>query len=157
MIEFSFKNQAFYDETLNYSDLPDDLVEITSEQHSELLSALNAGCIIFADLTYSEPVPSQFHEWNGTDWIDSRTTEEIAEYERSLLPALTKRQFSLYLYDVGKYDQVMDALNANPRFKIEFETVSVIERLSPTVSAMGQILEWDDLTIDEKWKEALTL
>ena len=51
----------------------------------------------------------------------------------------------------------MDALNANPRFKIEFETVSIIERNSPTVTAMGQILEWDDLTIDEKWNEALKL
>lgn len=85
------------------------------------------------------------------------TPEQIAEYERSLLPPLTKRQLSLYLYDIGKYEQVMDALNANPRFKIEVDTVSVIERNSPTVTAMGQILEWDDSTIDEKWNEALIL
>lgn len=85
------------------------------------------------------------------------TQEQIIEYERSLLPPLTKRQFSLYLFDIGKYEQVMNALNANLRFKIEFETVTTIERNSPTVTAMGQILEWDNLVIDEKWKEALIL
>jgi len=157
MIEFSLKNQAFYDTDLNYAELPSDLIDVTDEQHIELLNALNSGCIIFNDLTYSTPKPSQFHKFNGVDWIDPRTGNEIKEHERSLLPPLTKRQLSLYLYDIGKYEQVMDALNANPRFKIEFETVATIERSSPTVSAMGQILEWDDLTIDEKWKEVLKL
>ena len=85
------------------------------------------------------------------------THEQVAEYERSLLPALTKRQFSLYLYDIEKYDQVMNALNESPRFKIEFDTVATIERNSPTVAAMAQVLEWNDLTIDEKWKEALKI
>ena len=85
------------------------------------------------------------------------THEQVAEYERSLLPALTKRQFSLYLYDIEKYDQVMNALNESPLFKIEFDTVATIERNSPTVAAMAQVLEWNDLTIDEKWKEALKI
>ncbi|MEX5443416.1 hypothetical protein WCE14_08615 [Acinetobacter schindleri] len=85
------------------------------------------------------------------------THEQVAEYERSLLPALTKRQFSLYLYDIEKYDQVMNALNESPRFKIEFDTAATIERNSPTVAAMAQVLEWNDLTIDEKWKEALKI
>ena len=76
MINFSVDKQAFYDTSLNYKHLPDDLVEITAEQHIELLNALNSNCIIFDDLTYSEPKPSQFHEWNGTDWIDPRTEEE---------------------------------------------------------------------------------
>ncbi|WP_109291594.1 hypothetical protein [Acinetobacter baumannii] len=106
----------------------------------------------------SEP-HTDHHVWSEDllEWVDARTPEQISEYERSLMPALTKRQFSLHLYDIGKYDDVMNALNANPRFKIEFDTVSVIERLSPTVTAMGQILEWDDLMIDEKWKGALKL
>ena len=157
MINFSVENQAFYDMDLNYSDLPSDLIEIVLAQYDELLNALNNGCIILDDLTYSEPKPSQFHEWNGKDWIDSRAQEGVAEYERSLLPPLTKRQLSLYLFDIGKYDEVMNILNTNPRFKIEFDTVATIERSSPTVSAMGQILEWDDLMIDEKWKEAIKI
>lgn len=157
MILLSLSQQIFYDSDLNYPELPDDLTEVSTDKHFELLTAINSGCVVFSDLSYSDPKPSQFHKWNGTDWIDPRTEEEKLAYKRSLLPPLTKRQFSLYLYDIGKYEQVMDALNANPRYKIEFDTVSVVERNNPTVSAMGQILEWDGLTIDEKWKEASKL
>ena len=157
MINFSVENQAFYDMDLNYSDLPSDLIEIELARYDELLNALNNGCIILDDLTYSEPKPSQFHEWNGKDWIDSRAQEGVAEYERSLLPPLTKRQLSLYLFDIGKYDEVMNVLNANPRFKIEFDTVATIERSSTTVSAIGQILEWDELIKKKKWKEAIKI
>ena len=100
-----------------------------------------------------EPIES----WVLTNGEIKVNPHKLIEFNRLNLQQLTKRQFSLYLYDIGKYEQVMDALNANPRFKIEFETVSIIERNSPTVTAMGQILDWDDLTIDEKWNEALKL
>lgn len=156
-IKFSITTQAFYDVTLNYLDLPDDLIEVTNEQHMQLLNALNSGCIIFSDLTYSAPKPSQFHTWDGTTWVDNRTHEEITAYNRSLLPALTKRQFALYLYDSNQYDQVMSAINANPRFKIEYDSVSDIDRLSPTVSAMTALLGWSDEQVDEMWNKALTL
>ena len=99
----------------------------------------------------------QIESWVLTNGEIKVNPHKLIEFNRLNLQQLTKRQFSLYLYDIGKYEQVMDALNANPRFKIEFETVSIIERNSPTVTAMGQILEWDDLTIDEKWNEALKL
>ena len=100
-----------------------------------------------------EPIES----WVLTNGEIKVNPHKLIEFNRLNLQQLTKRQFSLYLYDIGKYEQVMDALNANQRLKIEFETVSIIERNSPTVTAMGQILEWDDLTIDEKWNEALKL
>lgn len=100
-----------------------------------------------------EPIES----WVLTNGEIKVNPHKLIEFNRLNLQQLTKRQFSLYLYDIGKYEQVMDALNANPRFKIEFETVSIIERNSPTVTAMGQILEWDDLMIDEKWKEAIKI
>lgn len=100
-----------------------------------------------------EPIES----WVLTNGEIKVNPHKLIEFNRLNLQQLTKRQFSLYLYDIGKYEQVMDALNANPRFKIEFETVSIIERNSPMVTAMGQILEWDDLTIDEKWREASKL
>ncbi len=157
MLKFSVKNQSFYDTKLNYSELPDDLIKITSEQHQELLTALNTGCRIFSDLTYSEPKPSQFHEWNGTEWIDPRTPEEIAAYTRSLLPKLSKRQFALYLYDNEMYDPVMQVIEANPRFKVEYDSVSDIERLSPTVAEMSSLLGWADEQVDQMWESALTL
>jgi len=109
-------------------------------------------------IRHESPRLSQFHTvWNGLKWIDPRTLEEIAAYNRSLLPGLSKRQFALYLYDHGMYDQVMGAINANPRFKIEYDSVSDIERLSPTVSDMTTLLGWTDEQVDQMWSEALTL
>lgn len=157
MIKFSEKTQTHYDSTLDYPNLPDDLVEVTNEQHQENLKALNAGCHIFSDFTVSDPKPSSFHKWINGEWIDSRTPEEIAAYNRSLLPKLSKRQFALYLYDNEMYDQVMDAINANPRFKIEYDSVSDIERLSPTVAEMSSLLGWVDEQVDQMWQEALLL
>lgn len=100
---------------------------------------------------------STFETWTGFEWHDQRTVEEIAAYNRSLLPKLSKRQFSLYLYDHQMYDQVMQAIEANPRFKIEYDAVSDIERLSPTVSEMTLLLGWTEEQVDQMWTEALTL
>ncbi|QBK69602.1 hypothetical protein [Acinetobacter johnsonii] len=109
-------------------------------------------------IKHETPRLSQFHTvWNGSKWIDSRTLEEIAAYNRSLLPRLSKRQFALYLYDHGMYDQVMGAINANPRFKIEYDSVSDIERLSPMVSDITTLLGWTDEQVDQMWEQASTL
>ena len=154
---FSKETNSFYLKEVHGDNIPSDVIEITNAKHVQLLNAINSGCIIFDDLTYSEPKPSQFHSWNGSGWVDNRTAEEIAEYERSLLPVLPKRQFALYLYDHQLYDTVMNILDQNSRFKIEYETVKDLDRMSPTVSAMTALLEWTDDQVDEMWKEALTL
>lgn len=106
--------------------------------------------------TLLKPV-SSFETWTGETWADQRTAEEIAAYNRSLFQKLSKRQFALYLYDHDMYDQVMQAIEANPRFKIEYDSVSDIERLSPTVSAMTTLLNWTEEQVDQMWTEALTL
>lgn len=84
-------------------------------------------------------------------------TEDTATLKRQQIPKLSKRQFSLYLYDNDLYDQVMNAISADTRFKIEFDTVSNIERLSTTVSDMSTLLGWTDDQVDSMWEQALTL
>lgn len=91
---------------------------------------------------------TDYHVWNGTEWLDSRTQEQIVEYEHSLIPAITKRQFALALDDYEKYDEVMSLLESDRRAKIEFDSVSVIERLSPTVVAMTALLNVSDEYVD---------
>ncbi|ATO20001.1 hypothetical protein BS636_10215 [Acinetobacter sp. LoGeW2-3] len=157
MIKFSEQEQAFFDTDLLYAELPTDLVEVSEEQHSLLLEKINQGCHVFKNLNVSEPPPSPFHEWQSNKWIDLRTPEEIASYNRSLLPKLSKRQFALYLYDHDMYDQVMQAIEANPRFKIEYDSVSDIERLSPTVAEITLLLGWTEEQVDQMWEQALAL
>ena len=157
MIKFSLKNQSFYDVSLNYAELPSDLIEITAEQHNELLNALNSGCIIFADLTVSPPRPDQFHIWNGTAWIDPRTDAEKRAAYLASMPPLTKRQFNLYLYDAELKDEVDALLAANPRAKVEFDSTDKVVRTSPTVEAMIALLGWTDEQVDQMWQQALTI
>lgn len=66
-----FKDQAFYD-----CDTPEQAPEgarpISPEQHAELLTALNSGCIVSDDLTVSPPRPSEYHIWDGAKWKISK-------------------------------------------------------------------------------------
>ena len=72
------------------------------------------------------------------------------------LPALTKRQFNLCLYDNNKFDEVNTLLAANPRAKIEFDSTDRIERSSSTVSDMILALGWSEAQVNSMWQEALT-
>ena len=157
MIKFSTSTQSFYDDSLGYHDLPDDLIEVTEKQHYALLDQINSGCIIFADLTASPPRPDQFHTWNGTAWIDPRTEAEKRVTYLASMPPLTKRQFNLYLYDSGLRDEVDALLSANPRAKVEFDSTDKVIRTSPTVEAMIALLGWTDEQVDKMWQQALML
>ena len=163
MIKFSIKNQAFYDLELNYQELPDDLIEVTSEQHAELLSALNSGCIIFDELNYSDPKPSQFHKWNGSDWIDPRSEEEKLAYKRSQYPKLTRYQFMRGLLEMGFKSSDIEAqiLLIEDEFTREltmigFKDATNFVRTDPSIDVMRDILGKTDLEIDEFWELCVT-
>lgn len=157
MIKFSELNQSFYDDSLVYEELPNDLIEVTGEQHYFFLDKINSGCKVFSDLTFSEPKPSQFHTWTGSSWADNRDQDEIDAYNRSVMPGITKRQFWLTMYDHGMKNQIESLLAADERAKIEFDSVDSIERLSPTVIAMSSALGLMVERVDELWTYAMTL
>jgi len=105
---------------------------------------------------------TQFDTWNGEAWEDQRTPAEIAEYERSLLPRLTKRQFALQLNSIQvsettMYKQTLALIAQDEIAQIEWDTVSYIERLSPTVISMTAALGLTDEEVDQMWREALSL
>ena len=159
MILFSLSKQCFYDSSLNYSDLPSDLIEISNEQHSELLSALNSGCIIFDELTYSDPKPSQFHKWNGSDWIDPRSEEEKLAYKRSQYPKLTRYQFMRGMLEYGYKSSDIEAqiLLIEDEYTREltmigFKDATNFVREDPSIDVMRDMLKRTDEEIDEFWE-----
>ncbi len=163
MIKFSPSKQSFYDVSLDYAELPVDLIEVTTEQHYALLDKINSGHIIFADLTASPQRPDQFHIWNGTAWIDTRTdAEKRAEYLKTLRP-LSRRQFKLALHENGMLTAVEDVINAiadpskKARMQIEYQESVTFERTSDTVVQMVGLLGMEDVQIDTMWERALTL
>lgn len=73
---YNKKTKSFYIDEIN-ENIPNDSVEITEKQHIALYNAINAGCIIFDDLTFSEPPPSFFHKWNKKtkEWVPDKDAE----------------------------------------------------------------------------------
>ena len=164
MIGFSLQTESFYDSELNYGDLPDDLIEITSEQHAELLTAINSGCIIFDDLTYSDVKPSQFHEWNGEGWVDLRTEEEKLAYKRSQYPKLTRYQFKRCLLENGyksadieaKIQTIEDEYTRELTL-LGFREATNFVRTDSSVLKMQSVLGLSDEKVDELWEYASKL
>lgn len=115
-------------------------------------------------LKLNTPKPSRFYtEWTGTEWIDPRTEQQKAEYNRSLLPKLTKRKFQLYMLDHGLLDDVEAAIDAiedstqKRRMQIEYNSSDDFERLSHAVTYMAGLLGWSEEQVDQMWQQALTL
>ena len=164
MIKFSLKNKAFYDSYFNYPELPDDLTEVSTDKHYELLTAINSGCVIFSDLTVSAPKPSQFHEWNGNNWIDPRTEEEKLTYKRSQYPKLTRYQFLRCLLENGYKSDVIETqiLTIGDEFTREltllgFKEATNFVRTDDSILAMQSVINLSDEQFDAMWEHALTL
>ena len=164
MIKFSLEKKAFYDSELDYPELPSDLVDITAEQHTGLLNALNSSCIIFDDLTFSEPKPSQFHEWFDGDWVDPRSEEEKLAHKRSQYPKLTRYQFMRGMLENGYKSSDIEAQimlikdeYARELTMLGFKDAGYFDRNDQSIGVMRDVLGKTDLEIDEFWEFASNL
>ena len=70
---------------------------------------------------------------------------------------LSKRQFTLYMYDKGLLNSINDLLNADERVKLEFDNSFEIYRYNETVKKMSQAMNWTEDEVDAMWQEALAL
>ena len=163
MVFFSFTQQAFYDPEIKYSNLPNDLIEINAQKHWELLNAINSGCNVFSDLTYSRPKPTEFHEWNGIDWVDPRSEEEKLAYKRSQYPKLTRYQFVRGLLEIGFKPSDIEAqiMLIEDEYTREltmlgFKDAGYFDRNDQSVGVMRDVLGKTDLEIDEFWGLCVT-
>lgn len=78
MIYFNHKKQAFIDSDIH--EICENCIELNETQHIELLTKINQGCLVFADLSVSEPKPSQYHQWNDElkQWVLSEEDRQTA-------------------------------------------------------------------------------
>lgn len=164
MINFSPSKQAFYDLTFNYENLPDDLIEIPPERHFELLAKINSGCVVFTDLSYSDPRPSPYHEWNGTDWVDNRTAEEIEAERLKQFTPLTRYQFFRALLengfksaDIEAQIQTIEDEYQRELVLLGWQSATNFVRTDESVLLMQNMLGWTDAQVEEMWTYAMTL
>lgn len=133
----------------------DNAVEITAKQHAKLINAINKGCIIFDDLSYSKPKPSIFHTWDGKQWIEN----EDAKYQSLVPTSITKRQLMLQLNKMKLYEPLLSFINQayNVELKIEFEYSFQFELSSNFIKALVIIFSLDDHQINNLFVEACKL
>lgn len=163
MFKFSESQQAFFHTSFEYPELPDDVVDVTIEQHEILYQKLNSGCRVFSDLSTSEPRPSQYHSFIDGKWCDKRTNKQKKkDYQSTLIP-LTRRQFMLCLVKYELDDAIQAEINNIQDVKqrkllnIEFKDAQTFERFSEPVLSMMSLIALDESKINEMWEHAMTL
>ncbi|WP_225747932.1 hypothetical protein [Eikenella sp. Marseille-P7795] len=71
-IFYSKTSGGFYDNQI-HNRLPEDVVEISPEQHAALLAGQSQGQVIMPDKdgrpVLADPAPSHLHQWDGTGWV----------------------------------------------------------------------------------------
>lgn len=115
-------------------------------------------------LKHETPKPSQFHtEWNGSEWIDTRTEEEKLAYKRSQYPKLTRYQFMRGMLENGYKSSDIEAQimlikdeYARELTMLGFKDAGHFERNDPSVAVMRDALGKTDLEIDEFWELCVT-
>ena len=104
-----------------------------------------------------------YHTWDETSlqWIDSRTPEQIVEYERSQLVPLTKRQLNRALLAMpsqtheDKQAELEAYLASNRLARIDYDSVAEIQRLDEITLRLAGALGFAPDKMDELWTEAL--
>ncbi|WP_374527804.1 hypothetical protein [Acinetobacter sp.] len=142
----------------------DNEILISDKQHSNLLNAINSACVVFSDLSHSDPKPSQFHTWNGSEWIDLRTEEEKLAYKRSQYPKLTRYQFMRGMLEYGYKSSDIEAQimliedeYTRELTMIGFKDATNFVRTDESVLLMQNLLGWSDEQVEQMWTYAMTL
>ncbi|OCL28399.1 tail fiber assembly protein [Gilliamella sp. wkB171] len=139
---YNTETQSFFIDTINDA-IPLTAIEITQEQHDELFNAINMGCIIFDDLTYSEPKPSQFYEWDKRKkkWVENIKARNDYTYEQN---HLTKK--SLLSEANDKISYLQDAVDAEMATEQEVKQLGEWKRYRVLVNRIDveqtEEIEW---------------
>ena len=96
-------------------------------------------------------------KWDNIQWVEGATEEEIAEYQKSLVPqVITRRQFKIALAVLGKNEQdILNGINQLPEPTRTIATISyteagTFERNNPELIFVGKtFLQMTDEQIDE--------
>ena len=98
--------------------------------------------------------PSEFHtKWDSKNktWLDGRTPEQLAEYNRSQMPTLTPIEFDIRLVDAGLYDQVQDLIQSDVKLRIAYTRATFFSRTGPFIDQARIALNLTDEQVDEMW------
>lgn len=125
--------------------------------NSFLLNPINLDLVKNWNLTEVIPESNLLKPyWNGSEWIEGATPEEIAEANKSIVPEkVTAIQFIAQLSFEGISEQnimaVIDTLNEPDRTvaKVSYNRAVYFERANPFISLIGQAFNKSESDLDD--------
>ena len=107
---------------------------------------------------------TEYHIWDGTEWIDPRTEEEKLTYKRSQYPKLTRYQFMRGMLEYGYKSSDIEAqiMRIEDEYTREltllgFKEATNFVRTDESILAMQSVLGFSDENVDELWEYASKL
>ena len=110
--------------------------------------------MIESEIIKHETHPStNYHVWDNEllEWVDSRTPEQLAEYNRAQIPTLTPIEFDIKLVDAGLYDQVQGLIQSDIKLKIAYTRATFFSRTDPFIDQARIALGLTDEQVDTIW------
>ena len=110
MLFYSLSKTAFFDDSIHsIDDLPSDAIEISEQQHSELLNALNSGSLILDGLLITAPRPSNYHQWIDGVWVitDEMIVQQESD-ENAAKQAEISARLSFAAQRISEYQDLID-------------------------------------------------
>lgn len=133
---YSATTNGFYSTKIHGTNVPDDAVEITTEEYAVLIDGQASGKRIT-------------HDENGQPIL--ATPDSVI----AVPTKITMRQCRLQLLADGVLDQVETAIAGMDRaVQIEWEYGTVVDRTNPLIPALMTILAWDNDRADQFYTEA---
>ena len=99
---------------------------------------------------------TDYHVWNEglLEWVDGRTSEQLAEFNRKNMPTLTPIEFDIKLVDAGLYDQVQSLIKSDVKLKIAYTRATFFSRTDPFIDQARIALGLTDEQVDMIWESS---
>ena len=139
-MKYSEKTKSFYDLTLNYPDLPDDLIDVTEVEYQSVLIAREEGCpfeFIDGKLTVYDKCPGTFYEWSN------KTKTWVLNQEKKDRAAVAKEQIDILQdeleLELAEDEEVTAAkLKVWKAYRVKLNKVDVINPVWPDLPEKEQ-------------------
>ena len=146
---------------VGYSDSPVDekdlelrgetVENVDAQSHVTLQEKIKQGYNLLVGLNLLPPKPSQYHKWDGENWSDTRTQEQITESKRKNMPTLTPIEFDIKLNNAGLYDAVQELIKDNFELRIAYNRATFFSRTAPFIDQARIALGLTDEQVDSMW------
>ncbi len=152
---------------VGYSDSPVDekdlelrgetVENVDAQSHVTLQEKIKQGYTLLVDLNLLPPKPSQYHKWDGENWSDTRTQEQITEHNRLQMPNLNKRDFRKKLRDAKIFEQAEAYVRSSGDGYLEdaWDYSNYFSRLDPFIDQARIALGLTDEQVDAMWESSL--